>query len=495
MKKLFILAMTLVMLVLTIAVGAEDVELKIEPMFNYSTDAVVSLDFTTADELTAAIVEMDGEAPDVFDPVTLFETLLSFDGKATVEADISEDYNKIKLSMQASYDYDVDVNPNLGIGLDLKMGAWLDMDLSDLNNPRCDVILYTPMSTKYMYCNLFDYIPDDQNKLMTVAMLKMILNEEFISDINQTLLDAYEKNAEITVDGDVATIKLSNDALLRIIDELIPVFVEKVASAMSVPEEQLEYVVIPSISEMGIQLLGENGFVVKYNTKDYSSEINCDININLSDLMATFVGEEYPYENDMILGFTMTGTETYYDIGKTVVDFPELSEENSINLKDVFLREHEYYEEDYYEPEYPFFYTSTYETYMPDVEGEIYVPFRALLEDAYGGNVNIEFDNGHITVTSEYFTDFEKLSFKVGDSKANVDGSDFNVGEIILKDGVTYVSKDFFEIIFGWKLSSASYDMMYNEYYFSFYTDPVDDFWYEEDYSEEDATDFSEVSE
>lgn len=475
MKKLFILALTLVMLVLTVAVGAEEAKLAIEPMLNYSSDAVVSVDCNSSEVLNELAFGDASLAPDPIDPETLFKSLFSFDGTATIKADISEDYNKIKLYMQADYDYDVDVNPNLGIVLDMKMGAWLDMDMSDLNNAKCNVILYTPVSAKYMYCNLFDFLPADQSRLLVFAMIKSVLNKEFVTEMNEAMLTSYENHAEITFDGDICTIKLSNDAYLKMIDELVPVFIEKLAAIMSVPEEQLNELAIPSFAETGIQLLGENGIVVKYNTKDFSSEVNADICINIGEIIAMMMEEDFYGMDDMTVGFTMTGTEKYYDIGSTVVTFPELTEENSINLYDEYYHvEDDYYEENYYEEyeeTYPYYYVNSISEYSPVVDGDIYVPFRVILEDAYDGNVEIGYDKGLITVTSEYFTDMEKISFKVGESKVNVDGYDFEVGEILLENGVTYVPADFYEIVFGWELSSAYYDYIEKYYYASFVTD------------------------
>ena len=108
---------------------------------------------------------------------------------------------------------------------------------------------------------------------------------------------------------------------------------------------------------------------------------------------------------------------------------------------------------------------------MPDVDDGIYVPMRALMESAYGDNVEMSFSKGVVTMKSEYFTGFESVSFKSGEDKAYVDGEEISVGKIVIADGVTYVSTAFFERIFGWTLDSASYDILYGTYYFGFLTE------------------------
>jgi len=226
--------------------------------------------------------------------------------------------------------------------------------------------------------------------------------------------------------------------------------------------------------------LGDGGYVIEYNDDGTFSEY-CDIEMDVGSIYEAVSGEPMPLEDELVLGFTIKGTANMYDVGKTTVVFPTLNEENSINLmqmmqpepeEDMYYDDGEYYEE-VYMPEYPSFYADIYTNYVPVVEGRYYVPLRALLEDAYGDDVSIVYEKGAVAVTCEYFTDLEKLTFVVGDTKVNADGLELEVGKIILENGVTYVTPEFFELALGWTYDWATYDILYGEYNFGFYTNCV----------------------
>lgn len=491
MKKMLAVLLALVMLVTT--AGASEISLDaLMTARNYSSNAEVSMTFDTAEQAADALEIFAGlmlgqDEYGMVDIAALLESLFSFKGTAFVKSDISEDYNKIKMSMEADYDYDVDINPNLSVSADMKMGMWLDIDLSDVTNPRFVMTVSSPASMKYMYIDLFDAM-DDETKLMTCAMLKMFINKDFIESFTNASLAVYEKNSEISKDGKKLTVKLDNKAFLEYLDTALELVMAKITAL--VPAARQEMLVMPEIkfSELGIKMIGDGGYVIEYNEDGTISEY-CDIEIDVGSIYEAVSGEPLPLENGLVLGFTVKGTANMYDVGKTKVEFPTLTEENSINLsqmmqpvpEDEYYYDEDYYEENYYEEyEYPSFYADVYTEYVPVIDGVYYVPLRAALENAYGDNVSLAYEKGSVAVTSEYFTDFEKLTFAVGGTKAYVDGLELEVGRIILENGVTYVTPEFFELTLGWTYDWATYDILYDEYNFGFYTNCV-----VEEYSDE----------
>ena len=62
------------------------------------------------------------------------------------------------------------------------------------------------------------------------------------------------------------------------------------------------------------------------------------------------------------------------------------------------------------------------------------------------------------------------MELKVDSATAYIDGEAVEIGKVIEKDGVSYVSVKLFENIFGWNLENAEYDLIENDYYFSFST-------------------------
>ena len=475
MKKLSVVFAMLLMLVLCISVGASELDVLKEPL-NATYTTSLKTELSNADEFIAALEELSGEELDIdgqgmVDAYMFLGSLFDILGESTMKVDISEDYNKIKLSTESAVDLNADVNKNLYVFAHATTSVWIDMDISDITNPKCLVIISEPNNKKYQYIDLFETM-DDETKLQTILVLKAILNEQVIGGINDSIIAMYEDNAEITSDKDKVTVRFDNEGFVKLVDDVIDVVAEY--AAMFDPENAEEYEEMKafSLSDYDLQFLGEKGVVFEYKKDGSESKAVCDFNIDFNSILAALGEETLEMENDLVLSFTITETQWMDDVGTTVVTFPELTEENSINLYDEYFND-DYYDEDEYEFEYPYYFGSATTDYLPIVDGEIYVPLRAILEDAYDAeNVNIAFDNGFITVTSEYFTDMEKISFKVGDTKANVDGYDFEVGTILLENGVTYVPADFFEIIFGWELESAYYDYLDNDYYVSFYTDP-----------------------
>ena len=483
MKKIMATILALIMLVTT--AGAAELSVgSLVSAKNYSSNAEVSMTFDTAQEVSDALGSVMGlmlsqDESAMIDIVPLLKSLFSFKGTALVKSDISEDYNRIKMSMEADYDYAVDINPNLSVSADMKMGMWLDIDLSDVANPKFAMTLLSPASMKYMFIDLFETM-DDETKLMTCAMLKMFINKDFIESIANASTAIYEKNSETSKDGKKLIIKLDNEAFLEYLDVVFALTIEKMSSVVPAVKEQIKMLEGLKFSELGIKVLGDGGYVIEYNDDGTFSEY-CDIEMDVGSIYEAVSGEPMPLEDELVLGFTIKGTANMYDVGKTTVVFPTLNEENSINLmqmmqpepeEDMYYDDGEYYEE-VYMPEYPSFYADIYTNYVPVVEGRYYVPLRALLEDAYGDDVSIVYEKGAVAVTCEYFTDLEKLTFVVGDTKVNADGLELEVGKIILENGVTYVTPEFFESALGWTYDWATYDILYGEYNFGFYTNCV----------------------
>ncbi len=488
MRKTLSVALALLTVVISIGAGAAQVpDVLKNPMLNYTGTATASMEFENAQEVISAIEALVGQklkaGPlDTVDIAAMLESLCAFSGSATVKADISEDYNKIKLSMQADYDYSAYVNQNLGVSADMKVGLWLDMDVSDVMNPECRVVISSPVSTKYTYIDLFSGL-DEQTKLMTVAIIKMFLNKDFVDGVNAEIVKFYEENAEITSDGKDFTMKLDNGDYLKLMDLMTYIMSQAVKKLIPTAEEYEQQNIC--FADSGITMLGEGGYVIEYY-EDGSVKEYCDLEMNIGDFYELSTGEEWIFKNELVFKFSVESNGRLFNVGTTEVSIPALTDDNSIDLAQLFSAEPEedaYYEEDSfteYEQEYPYFYVDTYTEYVPVVDGEHLIPFRAVLENAYNGNVNIAYENGNITVTSEYFDDMEKLAFAVGTTKANVDGYEFEVGSIVLENGVTYVSADFFEVIFGWTYDWASYDILNDQYNFGFYTESFDDEYYDE---------------
>jgi len=475
MKRTLALILTFVFAFSMITANAALPKFLTEEYTNYTSDYSITMSFESSDEIIALLkeLEMPDEVENFVNLKSLLESLLSQGAQMTLQADISEDFRKAELALTSDMKYSVIVNSNLSVGADMKMGMWLKMDLS-AETPVFEVIYSHPMLNKYMVIDIFE-MTDDEGKVQMLTYLDNVFSREFLDSITDFSVELIEKYADIRTLGTTCTVKFDNESLLAMLGELFPFIFETVESTMSNafaddPALSFEdvYGGFPDLS--GIQILGENGISYKYSLlsgKISAVDMSADISIDISKIAEAF-GGEWLYESKGILDFLISGKVKMTKLGKTKVTFPVLTAENSFSFMDMMP---EAPEEDYeYEPSYPYYYASAYTTYLPVIDGEIYVPLRAIMEDAYYDQVVLEYDNGIITARSHYFPDFTVLKLSENSDTAFTDSIKHKVSKVIIKDGTTYVGKSLLEDLFGWELGSAYYDMISKEYSVSFYT-------------------------
>ena len=473
MKRIIALVLCTVMLLTNLTVFADDLDFLFVGPKNYSADYSVSVTFDSPESIAALLEELQmPEQIEAFvDVKELLASLLSAGAEMNLKADMNEDYSKIRMSMTMDGDYGVTVNPNLSVAVDMKTGMWMDMDFSNLENPVMRVVYSYPILNKYLDCDLFEMIPEEQ-KLVVAALVRSFVNKNFVDEVSNVTKELYKKHADIKTSFNSTKIVIDNEGFTAIVDGLIPYFMSKI-SALFPAEAGVELPQLPSLS--GLEILGEDGIVFEFNKR--TGEIKCttDISMSIADIYTTYSGEEWFFESKGQFDFTVVENGKIYDEGRTKVVFPELNEENSLTFTqfaELFgtfaMPEDEYYEEEF---EYPYFYANAESDYMPDVNEDIYVPLRSAIEGAYDDNVAMSYSKGVVTMTSDYFTGFESISFKSGDDKVYVDGKEVSVGKIVIADGVTYVSAAFFERVFGWTLDYANFDIINGIYYFGFFTE------------------------
>lgn len=470
MKKLTALLLIFIFAFSSICVNAEVPKFLIEEYNNYSADYSFSVEFESTDELVSLLkeLEMPDEIENFIDIKALISSILSQETKMQIQANVSNDLRKAEIGLCASSQESVTFNPNFTLSADSKLGMWIRYDL-DAQIPVYEIIYSAPFLNKYMVINIFEMLPDDEAKVQMFNYIDSILSPEFLESAKQFTKKLLEDHADIKLSGAVCTVKFDNEALIAIINELIDFIAEQVAPTM--PEDLATdiYSEIPKLGD--IQLLGKNGIAYKYSLvsgKVSNIDLSADVSVNIPDIVAA-AGGEWDYESDGILDFMIKSNVKVTKIGSTKVDFPALTEQNSFSLMDMMP---EYTEPDYgyYEEVYPYYYTSAYTDELPVINGEIYVPLRALLEDAYSDTVLINYENGIINVNCPHFEGFTHLKLTENSNIVYADNTAHKVSKVIIKNGITYVGRTLFEDLFGWEIGSADHDMLYDEYYVSFYT-------------------------
>lgn len=390
--------------------------------------------------------------------LNFLSAMFDYDGTIDVQADVSSDYKKIKLSLTNSNILSSVVSSNLNYTVKSKGGLWADIDLTNVAAPKIDVTFLSPTSDKYHYFNAGKYITAEDLE----SFMEAFDVNEFQSLQNEFMQLLYNSS---TIEKTRTGYKLSMD------NEGFAMYVGSVAAYSFSGEEGFDEETLAMFKDL--QFLGKDGITALYtikNGKISHADVKTEISINLSQI-AKAMGEEWPYSASGNINIKLKEKVDFTKIGTTVIKFPKLTEENSVSLNKLIedsMPSAEPYDD--YVFDYPYGYVSASSNALPVIDGAYYVPLRSILEDGYNDSVTIDYDNGVITATSEYFDGFKTLKMAVGDNKVYLDDTERTLETVLLLDGVTYVSTRLFTEGFGWELSDINHDILNNSFTVSFWT-------------------------
>lgn len=466
MKRLVSIILALLMTVTTVFASGEVPDFLKEAYTNYTADYSISMTFDSSESIVALLEELDipEEIGYYVDLESLLRTLLSYEGKMYLQVDMSDDFQKIKLALVSDGVHSIDVNPNLNVGLNMKMGMWMNMDLSNESNPIFDVIYAHPYFNKYIKLSATDVLDEDM-----LNMLKGMFNKEYMNSLQETAMDIFMKYATIENTGRKYTVKMDNESFTAYMDEIFLMMPDILAPIAG--DDVDSYLEFPSVK--GWQFLGDNGIESVYflNGSKLSQEhMSIDVSINIPDIYTAITGEEWPYTSEGKIDFTLSAEADITKIGSTDVEYPALTTENTITLDDL-TPDYSYDEYEYEEyPEYPYYFVGGHTDELHIIDGEVYVPLRSTMEDAYDDTVNITYNNGAVTMVCDYFPGYSELIIAVDSDIAYTDGAKHMVAKPILVNGITYVSHQLLSDMLGWKLNYAEHNLIDDTYYYTFQT-------------------------
>lgn len=480
MKKIVSMLIALLVAFSVITVSADVPEALSKMYTNYSCDYKISITFESSDDIIALLEEMEmpEEVDNFVDLKALLKSVLTNETRMNLQADISEDFSKVKIGITSDSSQTIDVNSNLNIGINTKLGMWLNMDFGT-EEPVFEIIYSHPFLNKYMIIDLFEMPMDETEKAQIIDAVKSVFNKDFMTSVQGYATELLEKYADIKILGSNCIVKIDNDGLTSMIDDAIE-YVSKQMQGIAdetMSDEMADEVValyseIPSVK--GMQFVGEDGITINYSLgfdNITNMEMDADININIANIYTQMTGGEWLYQSEGVLRFKLTEEAKMSKISKTKVDFPELTDDNSFSFVEMMYQEEDYedYDEYYeYEPIYPNYYVYNTVDYLPVIDGKIYFPLRDTMIDAYEDTVGITYDNGVITMTSDYFPGYSNLELSVGSGNVFTDGNMHTVDPVIKVNNVVYANRTFFEEILGWSLWYANYDMLNFEYTYEF---------------------------
>ncbi len=476
MKKLLTLVLASLLLITNVFAAADIPEFMQKEYNNYTASYKISMTFDNAQSIVAFLeeVEMPEQIEYFVDLKTLLKTLLSCDGEMFLQADMSEDFKKIKLALTTEEKYYIEPNSNLDITINSKEGLWLNIDLTKEGNEVFEMIVLSPIQNKYLKMDLAQYLAQEE-----MDMLKSVFSKEYIESISKPLVESLYKYVKFEGSGSKYTMTLDNEGFSQYCADIFGMMAQISASSQEMTQEEM--IMMAAFTEIfkNMKFLGDDGLVCEY-TLDGMNIIHessrADIEMDISKMFELLTGQAWQYENRLSLDFTFSTDCDISKVGSTTVEFPVLTEENSFTLEDVMPSpvpdDDYYYEEDGWveEPEYPYWYVGEECQYLPVVNGQIYVPLRQTLEAAYENTVTIDYNKGVINVSSKYFPGGQNLKMTVGESTVYFGEFPFETGEILLVGGTTYVPAKLFCEGFGWELVYAGYSLIDGYYYYEFYT-------------------------
>ena len=464
MKKIIALLIAMFTMVAGACVSARSTDFLGDVHRNYTQATEISVTFKSSDDIVALLeeVEFSSEINDYIDVKALLSTILSEKSYINVQADISEDYERAKVAITGSSEQAITFNKNLNIDVKSQMGMWIDLDLGE--EPRYILTYSHPMTNKYMVLDVFREMDEDEVN-DTIELLKYVFTKSFIDSVQEYSSELIKEHSEINFSGGRCIVKIDNAGLIEILDGIITYVADAIKVTVGLPID----LDVPSLE--GIQILGSEGITYTYslNANNKVSEIKteADISVDISKLYTYFTEEEWEYEAKGLLDFDIKSKSSFTRYGTTKPAFPELTEENSVNLNEKFESAPEY-EADYEEPYYP----SYLYCYADDVilkEDKIYIPLRHTVEEGYGDTAVIGYDNGIVTVESEYLPGYKKLTLTVNSDVADTDGALHKIDKVLMENGTVYVSTETFEGMLGWDLTWAYHNLLTNTYEFEFY--------------------------
>ncbi len=464
MKKIISLVIGLVTMLTGIGASARNTDFLGDVYLNYTQEAEMSVTFKSSDDIVALLeeVEFPQEINDYVDLKALLSTILSEKSYMNVQADISEDYKRAKIAITGSSEQAITFNKNLNIDIKSQMGMWLDLDLGE--EPKYILTYSNPMSNKYMVMDVFKEMDKDEID-DTIEMLEYIFTKSFIDSVQEYSSELIKEHSKITFSGGRCIIKIDNDGLIKILDGIITYIADAIKVTVGLPID-LE---VPSLE--GIQLLGDEGITYTYsfNANNKVSEVKTaiDIFVDISKLYTYFTEEEWEYEAKGLLDFDIKSKSSFTRYGSTKPVFPVLTEDNSINMNEMFAASPEY-EYEYEAPVVPdYLYCYTEDVLVK--EDKIYIPLRYTIEDGYGDAATVGYENGVVTVESEYLPGYKKLTLVVNSDIADTDGALHKIDPVLMENGTVYVSTETFEGMLGWDLVSFYHNMLLDTYNYTFY--------------------------
>lgn len=376
------------------------------------------------------------------DTKLLTESLSGNTGSGVIKFTSDNKYSKIKMSCELTYTLPVRLNTNVSLTGEIRLGYWLDIDLTDAQNPKFVFILSNPFMNKYMKYDITNAMSrDGYDTAEIVSELKGFFNEENINNVKNALADIMRKNSSVSTNGSKAKITFTDKQLSEYIKGVVEyfntAFAEKSIFSSGTPGGYLTYNTLngdglkPFFDENGNSIFAENACTVEI-IKDKSGDITeCTQTINFA--AGNSDDEKINITFSMHADYSMRG-------GDVKVDMPNLTAENTFDMNQIGFPQNDAWDtDDCLHNEYIYVYSD----YIPSDDSNVYINLKELTDflKVYGYKYKITNEENTVilseTSEKEYFKTAE---FGINSDKVTVNGVQIDADKnTVLKDGDLYV--------------------------------------------------------
>lgn len=367
----------------------------------------------------------------------LFESLTEAETIMEVDTYVSEDYKKMQIAMSMEYDIPLQLNSEFTIAAWTKLGMWMDLDITDENNPVAKLIYKIPFMKKYMVMDMSEYYKSNPEKIS-------VLDKEKIKEINNKTVEVLTKNADISKKGSEYTLKFTDKTAkqyildcLNLADEIIP--------QETVSNKEFDDMV-SAVKDFcdNITVFGQDGLTIKFkkNSSGYitAEDTKAHLCLNVYDILTHFSRNTNGLEReDAFIDMTFKTAMTVTDHNKVTPDLPVITEDNSETYPATGgISESTEYNN---APSAPIFKNNM--VYYPVEE----MAFQCDLEPEFDGNA---------------------LTLRKGDFSVTVSNDEFQTPEIIMEDAGVYCTEDVLSR-FSMYVYAVKYVFDENIFTFSYY--------------------------
>ena len=419
----------------------------------------------------------------------LIESLVGSTIDMDIAGNISEDFSEFQVKVLMSSRTPLVINQNAKITTEFIAGIWIDADFTDAENLKFDMIVQAPFFNKYLVIDAIELLKKDEESLITVIeTMKKTLNNETLAVMSSEAVNIIKKNATVSSGNNTLNVIFDKDGANQYIKDTIQWAVKQSLTEMDESlSAEYEEAINETLNALGeFSIFGDEGLKYQYvfdrsgNLKSATGTTHIDLDLYPFLELALFDTEGLN-KDECHFAFKVTETAKYSNVGRTIVELPILTEENSMTIKDLMGEA--------YEPDYDYEEYEDFPPYFPSVEGEwanrtesgvLYAGLRGFLEnidqhhyieESEVNHFEYDYNNGVLTVKNIGCTylDFKEIVMTAGENKVLIDGT-----EILLDNPVAeindriFLGLDFYEKAFNYKPGYASHEIFEDTYYIQF---------------------------